>query len=162
MNSVSITKLLNGKSIDDLTEYFKQVNTLRKDIYDVVSDDLFSGLEFPPNPFYDPIVFDGSLVMNVDGTIPKYFCTPLGKWLISRGGLRTETSHYVNILNSLGIKYEVLVNPNPDGGKYVQILEDQYGNKYTPIDNDKYFSRELGLVDYDASKELYNRLSISL
>lgn len=132
----NITKVLNGKTLDELNQYFHNIDKLRRAIFHDTT--LIERLNESPNPFYGVVPFNGCLLLEEYYSGPSGFYTPLGKWKITGGGFadgrRTEDN-----LNSLGIKWTRLMEPIIDNngvhGGILQIDEDQFGNKYPAFDN---------------------------
>lgn len=127
-----VEKFLTDKKIDDLIEYFKNIDILRRSITN--ASGLIERLGETPNPFYGVIAFNGSLVLNEYYRCPSEFYTPLGKWKMTGGG--GALGDTISLLNSLGIKWTRLTSEVNDAsgcyGGTIQIDEDQFGNKYSP------------------------------
>lgn len=150
-----VLEILNGHTLEELTEYFKKVDKLRRSI--IGRSSLFERLNEHPNCFYGVVPFDGSLVVCENYGNLNRFYTPLGKWSITGGGCNDGKSSE-DILKELGIKYTRLTDqvavPNGVFGGIIQIDEDQFGNIY-PEFNKKYLintdistNGELAKVDF--------------
>ena len=138
--------------IDDLIEYFKKVDILRRSI--IGASEQIKRLNESPNPFYGVIPFDGSLVLNEYYRCPSEFYTPLGKWKMSGGGGMLGDT--ISLLNSLGIKWTRLTSEvNDESGCFggtIQIDEDQFGNKYSPYKEIKNMRK----LSYEANSYLFS------
>lgn len=160
--------LLNGQTIEDLESWFLKVDNLRRSIVKVSS--MFERLNESPNPFYGVIPFTGSLLLNESYDSPSEFFTPLGKWKILGGGF-SDGKTAESILDELGIKWTRLEKPEVTKmgvfGGVIQIDEDQFGNKYPPLDsgvetlNDIFsiIKENIIRLDYDFAENLFKEIN---
>lgn len=141
VDQFQLEEILNGKSVDGLRAWFNQVDRLRRAIVHKTS--MFERLNETPNPYYGVLPFDGSLILCESYEYPQCFYTPLGKWAITGGGFCDGKTAEV-ILNELGIKWTRLSKPSiTDMGQFgglIQIDEDHFGNKYTPVNQELGFN----------------------
>ena len=165
-----VEQILNGKSEEGLKAWFEQVDRLRRVI--IGNSSLIERLNESPNSYYGVTPFDGSLILCESYGNPQCFYTPLGKWSMSGGGCN-DGKEATDILNELGIKWtrikEPVVNNMGQFGGLIQIDEDHFGNKYTPVDMEMAYNLNIlfGMdgtklcYDYQTSAGLFERINTS-
>jgi hypothetical protein len=167
---INYLSLPDKKLIPELKKYFRTIFDIvdwtleqAQNIPDFSIKEGFSGYN-SPNPFYNAINFDGSIVLEYYYGSPSCFHTPMGKWNAFRGGCGYASGFkeldklFKEKFGVVEIKPEVQINWGYIGGFYY-LTKDTNGDPIPPPSKIPIEYGEIRLSSYEEHNKFWDEIA---